>query len=163
MSKQTWVVWTNLNLSLTTNLELHLTPSGLCYQPSWCYAYYVWFCSFFTVWATTWSNEQNECAPSEDSDQPGHPPNLIRVFALRSVGSWGPKVSFMRTAKTLIRLRGCPGWSESSLDAQPLCWFCHVAAHRLNESCFIPCSRLFQKYLKLWSSHYGRSELVYLI
>ena len=25
---------------------------------------------------------------------------------------------FMRTAKTLIRLGGCPGWSESSLSAQ---------------------------------------------
>ena len=24
---------------------------------------------------------------SEDSDQPGHPPSLIRVFAVRSVGS----------------------------------------------------------------------------
>ena len=22
-------------------------------------------------WATTWQNQQNECAPSEDSDQPG--------------------------------------------------------------------------------------------
>ena len=27
------------------------------------------------------------CAPSEDSDQPGHPPSLISVFAVRSVGS----------------------------------------------------------------------------
>ena len=27
------------------------------------------------------------CAPSEDSDQPGHPPSLIRVFTVRSVGS----------------------------------------------------------------------------
>ena len=27
------------------------------------------------------------CAPSEDSDQPGHPPSLIRVFAVRSTGS----------------------------------------------------------------------------
>ena len=27
------------------------------------------------------------CAPSEDSDQPGHPPCLIRVFSVRSVGS----------------------------------------------------------------------------
>ena len=34
----------------------------------------------------------------------------------------------MRTAKTLIRLGRCPGWSESSLGAQSLCWFCHVAA-----------------------------------
>ena len=37
------------------------------------------------------------CAPSEDSDQPGHPPSLIRVFAVRS------------------RIR--PVWSESSLSA----------------------------------------------
>ena len=35
----------------------------------------------------------------------------------------------MWTAKTLIRLGGCPGWSESSLGAQSLCWLCHVAAH----------------------------------
>ena len=28
--------------------------------------------------------------PSEDSDQPGHPPSLLRVFAMRSVGSLGP-------------------------------------------------------------------------
>ena len=27
------------------------------------------------------------CVPSEDSDQPGHPSSLIRVFAVRSVGS----------------------------------------------------------------------------
>ena len=29
--------------------------------------------------------------PSENSDQPVHPPSLIRVFAVRSVGSLGPK------------------------------------------------------------------------
>ena len=28
--------------------------------------------------------------PSEDSDQPGHLPSLIIVFAVRSVGSLGP-------------------------------------------------------------------------
>ena len=33
----------------------------------------------------------------------------------------------MRTAKTLIRLGGCPGWSKTSL--MPFCWFCHEAAH----------------------------------
>ena len=27
------------------------------------------------------------CAPSENSNQPGHPPSLIRVFAVRSMGS----------------------------------------------------------------------------
>ena len=35
----------------------------------------------------------------------------------------------MRTAKILIRLGGCPGWSESSLGTQSFCWFCHVTAH----------------------------------
>ena len=34
-------------------------------------------------WAASWQNQQSECAPSEDSDQPGHPPSLIRVFAVR--------------------------------------------------------------------------------
>ena len=32
--------------------------------------------------------QQNECAPSEDSDQPGHPPSLIRVFAVRMKKPW---------------------------------------------------------------------------
>ena len=41
------------------------------------------------------------CAPIEDSDQPGH-----------------PQLSIERTANTLIRLGGCPSWSESSLGAQ---------------------------------------------
>ena len=27
------------------------------------------------------------CAPNKDSDQPGHPPSLIRVFTVRSIGS----------------------------------------------------------------------------
>ena len=38
-------------------------------------------------WAATWQNQQNECVPSEDSDEPGHPPSLIRIFAVRSTGS----------------------------------------------------------------------------
>ena len=32
-------------------------------------------------------------ATSEDSDQPGYPPSLIRVFAVHSMGSGGPSVS----------------------------------------------------------------------
>ena len=30
------------------------------------------------------------CAPNKDSDQPGHPPSLIRVFAVHIMGSQGP-------------------------------------------------------------------------
>ena len=36
-----------------------------------------------TIWAASWQNQQNDCAPSEDSDQPGHPRGLIKVFAVR--------------------------------------------------------------------------------
>jgi hypothetical protein len=34
-----------------------------------------------------------------------------------------------RTAWILIILRGCAGWSGSMSAANPLCWFCHDAAH----------------------------------
>ena len=43
---------------------------------------------FFFIWAATWQNQQSECAPSEDSDQPGHPPSLIRVFAVHMKKAW---------------------------------------------------------------------------
>ena len=70
------------------------------------------------------------CAPSEDSHQPGHPPSLISLRCVLN-GLLRTQSFFMRTAKTLIRLGGCPGWSESSLGAHSFCWFCHVAAHML--------------------------------
>ena len=38
--------------------------------------------------AATWQNQQSECVPSEDSDQPGHPPSLIRIFAVRMKKAW---------------------------------------------------------------------------
>ena len=40
------------------------------------------------ILAATWQNQQNDCAPSEDSDQSGHPPSLIRVFAVRMKKAW---------------------------------------------------------------------------
>ena len=40
------------------------------------------------MWAATWQNQQSECASREDSDQPGHPPSLIRVFAVRMKKRW---------------------------------------------------------------------------
>ena len=43
--------------------------------------------NFIYIWTATWQNQQSDCAPSEDSDQPGHPPSLIRVFAVRLMGS----------------------------------------------------------------------------
>ena len=59
------------------------------------------------------------CAPSEDSAQPAHP---------RSVGSLGPNVSSCGQRR-LIRLSGCPGWSESFLGARIILLFCRAPAH----------------------------------
>ena len=69
-----------------------------------------------TNWAASWQNQQCGCAPSEDSDQPGHPPSLNRVFAVRLMGSLGPKLSSCgqrmiwvldgRTATLLVLSRG---------------------------------------------------------
>ena len=50
-----------------------------------------------------------ECVPSEDSDQPRHPPSLIRVFAVCKKKHWD--LSYP------LGLSECPGWSESSLGA----------------------------------------------
>ena len=67
--------------------------------------------------------------PSEDSDQPGHPPSLIRVFAVRSMGSWGTNVS------SCGQQRLWSDWADAQADlclrwAQwPFSWFCHAAAH----------------------------------
>ena len=83
-------------------------------------------------WATTWQNKQNECAPSEDSDQPGHPPSLIRVFAVawRKIGSLAtheahseesdqigqmPRLIWVFARRTLLVL-SCRG---------SLIWHCH--------------------------------------
>ena len=45
------------------------------------------FNKVINIWAASWQNQQNDCAPSEDSDQPGHSPSLISVFAVRSMGN----------------------------------------------------------------------------
>ena len=49
------------------------------------------------------------CAPSEDSDQPGYPLSLIRVFAVRMKKAWVLTYPLSAQSKTLIRLGGCPG------------------------------------------------------
>ena len=70
------------------------------------------------MWATTWQNQQSECAPSEDSDQPGHPPSLIRVFAVRMKKPWVlsyPLSAQRRLWSDWADLSLHPVWSESSL------------------------------------------------
>ena len=70
-------------------------------------------------WATTWQNQQNECAPSEDSDQLGHPPSLIRVFAVRLKNAW--VLSYPLSAQRRL-------WSDWA-DAQADLSFCWMHTH----------------------------------
>ena len=53
-------------------------------------------------WAATWPNQQNDCTPREDSDQPGHPPSLIRVFAVAHWVAKDPRTqAFFRLDQSL--------------------------------------------------------------
>ena len=54
------------------------------------------------IWAATWQNQQSECAPCEDSDQPGHPPNLIRAFVVRMKKPW--VLTYALSAQRRLRL-----------------------------------------------------------
>ena len=79
------------------------------------------------------------CAPSEDSDQPGHPPSLnsdqpghppslIRVFALRMKKAW--VLSDLLSAQWRL----WSDWADAQADMSlrwahmTFCWFCHEAA-----------------------------------
>ena len=77
---------------------------------------------FRNIWAATWQNQQNEYAPSEDWSAWASAQSDPSLRCLHEE-SLGPYLSFERIAKTLIRLGGCPGWSESSLGAHSFCLF----------------------------------------
>ena len=77
------------------------------------------------------TNKMTCRSPNGDSDQPGYPPSLIRVFAVRMKKYWVLK----RTANTLIRQGGCPGSSESSQGTHAMllvllfCGSCNLAVN----------------------------------
>ena len=62
------------------------------------------------IWAATWQNQQNESAPSGDSDQPGHPPSLIRVFAVCMKKHW--VLSYPLSAQRRLR----SDWADAKAD-----------------------------------------------
>ena len=63
------------------------------------------------------------CAPSEDSDQPGHPPGLIRVSAVRMKQNW--VLSYPLSAQRRLR----SDWANAQADLSlrlaqtSFCWF----------------------------------------
>ena len=61
-------------------------------------------------WAASWQNQQSECVPSQDSDQPGHPPSLIRVFAVRMKKAW--ILSYLLSAQRRL----WSDWADAQAD-----------------------------------------------
>ena len=55
------------------------------------------------------------CVPSKDSDQPGHPPSLIRVFAVRMKKAW--VLSYPLSAQWRL----WSDWEDAQADLS-LCW-----------------------------------------
>ena len=58
------------------------------------------------------------CAPSEDSDQTGHPSSLTRVFAVRSVGNYKDQRFLHAENDDWDQTGRMPGLSEYSLGEQ---------------------------------------------
>ena len=103
------------------------------------------------IWATAWQNQQSDCAPSEDSYQPGHPPSLIRVFAVRMKKAW--VFSYPLSAQRRL-------WSDLA-DAQA------DLSLRCAHSHFVGCVMSRLKFLNLSQDgilyfKYGRSGLLRL-
>ena len=63
------------------------------------------------------------CAASDDSDQPGHPPSLKRVFAIRLKKAW--ILSYLLRAQRRL----LSDWADVQADLSlrwahmPFCWF----------------------------------------
>ena len=70
-----------------------------------------WVCK----WATSRQNQQNDNAPNKDSDQPGHPPCLIRVFAVRMKKAW--VLSYPLSGQRKL----WSDWADAQADLR-LCW-----------------------------------------
>ena len=69
------------------------------------------------------------CAPSEDANQPGHPPRLNKVFAFRMKKHW--VLSYPLSAQRRL----WSDWADAQADMSlcrahmPFCWLYHAAAH----------------------------------
>ena len=80
------------------------------------------------------------CASSKDSDQPAHPPSLIRVFAVCFMGSKWPNASVSG------QWRLWSDWADAQADSSlpwahmSFCLFCLVTAIRINNQS-VSCSK----------------------
>ena len=81
------------------------------------------------IWAASWQNQQNGMCTQRRLRSAWASAQSDQSLRCPHDESLGPQLPIEHTAKTLIRLGEAPGWSEYSLGAQSLCWFCHEVAH----------------------------------
>ena len=79
------------------------------------------------LWAAAWQNQQNDVRPAK-TDQPCHPPNLIRFFTvcLRAFGSVATHKAHNKDSDQtgqMPRLLSSLCWAQRSF-----CWFCCAVA-----------------------------------
>ena len=70
------------------------------------------------------------CAPSEDSDQPGHPPSLIRASQYTKWVAEDP-MSLNADSEDLSDLADTQADPSLCWAQRSFCWFCHEAAEML--------------------------------
>ena len=118
-------VWSSLNRS--TLLPFH----GHILDTSHCSSFMIITAVCLDIWFEPTHDKTNKvaCAPNEVSDQPGHPPSLIRVFAVRMKKAW--ILSYPLSAQRRL----WSDWADAQADLSlrwahvPFCWFCHEVAH----------------------------------
>ena len=94
-----------------------------CKKTHW---FYSWVYQF--IWAAHDRTNKMACAPSEDSDQPGHPSSLIRVFVVRMKKAW--VLNYPLSTKRRLWSDWASAQAELRLRRahNPFCWFCHEVA-----------------------------------
>ena len=109
--------------------------------------------SHLVLWATSWQNEQSGMCTQRRLGsawaEPGHPPSLIRVFAVRMKKAW--VLSYPLSAQQRL----WSDWADAQADLSlhwahmPLCWFCHEAAFIIRGLLFLVSCMTYS-----WSLHF---------
>ena len=73
---------------------------------------------FKKKWAASWQNQQNDLCAQQRLRSAWTSAQSDQSLCCPHEEALGPQLPIERTAKTLIRLDGCPGWSQSSLGAK---------------------------------------------
>ena len=96
-------------------------------------------------------NQQNEYAPSEDSDQPGHPPGLISVFTVRMKKPWG--LSYPLSAQRRL----WSDWADAQADLSLCWWHTHFVGFVMSR---LKCKKSGQLGISLnWQCNYIKFKL----